>query len=120
MIDSDSTNDLISDYVNSCKKLFELEQNQEFLSDFEDQCETSEFVDFVKLTNELMLHMLLSDPPISCSLDCDVDRALAFLNSSTQDKSIVDIYDFRSYSKAEYHCIDGFPQESMPAVVILP
>ena len=67
--------------------------------------------------------MLLSDPSITCSFECDVDKAIAFFSNDKEDESIaciVDIYDFRGYFKADYHCIDGFPQESMPAVVILP
>lgn len=76
-------------------------------------------MEFVKHVNELTLHMLLSDPPIHCQLECDVARALSFL-AEADNESFVKVFDFRSYYKQDYHCIDGFPQEAMPAVVVLP
>jgi hypothetical protein len=53
--------------------------------------------------------MLLSDPQIS----------IAWKNGS-EESSLLDKFDFWQFTKADYFCIDGFPTEGMPGVVVVP
>lgn len=35
-------------------------------------------------------------------------------------EGVVDQFDFRHYKKTDYYCVDGFPKEDLPCVVVLP
>lgn len=56
--------------------------------------------------------MLLNDPEITLSLMPYGDRDKA--------DSLTSKFDFWQFFKADYFCIDGFPTEGMPGVVVLP
>jgi len=56
--------------------------------------------------------MVLNDPPIYMSLDVWETRC--------EKSSLVDKYDFWMFNKTDYYCIDGFPKEGFPCVVVLP
>ena len=56
--------------------------------------------------------MVLNQPEIELQL----------LNISTRKKKeeMTDKYEFWMYNKNDYYCIDGFPKEGYPCVVVLP
>ncbi len=56
--------------------------------------------------------MVLNDPPICISMDLWEDRE--------KKQELTDKYDFWMYNKNDYYCIDGFPKEGYPCVVVLP
>ena len=54
--------------------------------------------------------MVLSDPPIEMQLQASVD----------QQHSELEKFEFWMYNKNDYYCIDGFPKEGLPCVVVMP
>jgi hypothetical protein len=57
--------------------------------------------------------MVLSDPPIEM-ISLPISKATC-TKTSDQDK-----YDYWMFNKLDYYCIDGFPKEGAPCVVVLP
>lgn len=57
--------------------------------------------------------MVLSDPPIETA-NISINKAI--------DNEIKDFskFDYWMFNKQEYYCIDGFPKEGAPCVVVLP
>jgi len=53
--------------------------------------------------------MVLSDPPIEMSL-----------SASVEPKDLLERFEFWMFNKHEYYCIDGFPKEGLPCVVVMP
>lgn len=92
--------------------LVEQANDGEFVDDFVDNIGSDDFVDFFKSIVDLSLHMFLNDPPILMDLVTESERSKKSLHTEK--------FDFRLFLKQEYHCIDGFPTENMPAVVVLP
>lgn len=79
---------------------------------FEDNVETPDFVRFVQAIIKLQLHMVLNEPPIELSmLSCE---------ERSSKKELVEKYEFWMFNKNDYYCIDGFPREGYPCVVVLP
>lgn len=79
---------------------------------FEDNVETPDFIRFVQAIVKLQLHMVLNDPPIELSMVSVSER---------ETKSeLVEKYEFWMFNKNDYYCIDGFPREGYPCVVVLP
>ena len=62
--------------------------------------EEPEFRDFVKTLHTISLHFCLSDPKI--------------------EMPFIQDFEFRRFKKASFYCIDGFPKESLPCVVVYP
>lgn len=62
---------------------------------------SNDFQVFIRVTHKLSLHMLLNEPEIYLDFSEDLD--------------------YRVFTKAEdFYCIDGFPKNSPPCVVVLP
>lgn len=56
--------------------------------------------------------MILNDPPILMSMESwDTRKEKAVL---------VEKFEFWMFNKNDYYCIDGFPKEGYPCVVVLP
>lgn len=56
--------------------------------------------------------MVLNDPPIELSmLSCE---------QRLTKSELVERYEFWMFNKNDYYCIDGFPREGYPCVVVLP
>jgi len=55
--------------------------------------------------------MVLSEPPIELQLQ-------ARITSEAVDDT--ELFEFWMYNKNDYYCIDGFPKEGMPCVVVIP
>ena len=56
--------------------------------------------------------MVLNDPPIELSMLSCKER---------EDKTeLVEKFEFWMFNKNDYYCIDGFPREGYPCVVVLP
>jgi hypothetical protein len=81
------------------------------MDEFEDNISTSDFKRFFRAILKLSLHMVLNDPPIQLSMECWERR---------KEKADTEKFDFWMYNKNDYYCIDGFPQEGYPCVVVLP
>lgn len=56
--------------------------------------------------------MVLNDPPILLSM-------MPWQQRKTKN-DLLEKYDFWMYNKSDYYCIDGFPQDGFPCVVVLP
>ena len=61
--------------------------------------------------------MALNDPPIRLNL---FDWNSKINNNEVESTDLLELYDFYQYSKQGYYCIDGFPTEGMPGVVVVP
>jgi len=53
--------------------------------------------------------MVLSDPPIEMQLQATV-----------QEQSDLERFEFWMFNKNDYYCIDGFPKEGLPCVIVMP
>lgn len=84
------------DYYDAVKDFIE----EDSIKDFEDMVEMNEFSDFVKSVHSLCVFMLLSEPALTVPF--------------------VEQLDYRVFKNEDYYCIDGFPKNSLPCVVILP
>lgn len=71
-----------------------------------------DFKNFVKSLHKIVLHISLSDPPITLDLIPHEERL--------KKTEIFDKYEFKKFKKQELFCIDGFPKEDLPAVVVYP
>lgn len=78
----------------------------------EDNLGTEDFVRFVQAIIKLQLHMVLSDPPIELSMMSSRERQ--------EKEELVEKFEFWMFNKNDYYCIDGFPKEGYPCVVVLP
>ena len=56
--------------------------------------------------------MVLNDPPIELSMLSCKER--------DEKTELVEKYEFWMFNKNDYYCIDGFPREGYPCVVVLP
>ena len=74
--------------------------------------DSDEFLSFFKCVIDLNLHMVLNDPPIQVDLISWTDRSVK--------TDMLQKFEFQMFSKSDYYCIDGFPTEGMPGVVVLP
>ena len=92
--------------------LIESTNDGEYLEDFEETINSEELINFVKVVMDLTLHMVLNDPPIKLEL--------VPLETRKAKANVLEKFEFWMYSKQDYYCIDGFPTEGMPGVVVLP
>jgi len=79
---------------------------------FEDNISTPDFIRFVQAIIKLQLHMVLNEPPIELSMLTKVDREKKI--------DLTEKFEFWMFNKNDYYCIDGFPREGYPCVVVLP
>ena len=84
----------------------------EFVDDFIENISSDDFVDFFRSIVDLCLHMFLNDPPILMDLTSVTERG--------KKDGHIEKFDFRLFLKSDYHCIDGFHTDNMPAVIVLP
>ena len=61
---------------------------------------------------KLSLHMILNDPPIHMGVES--------WESRSKKEVLTEKFEFWMYNKNDYYCIDGFPKEGYPSVVVLP
>jgi hypothetical protein len=54
--------------------------------------------------------MVLSEPPIELQLQATID----------QQGDETELFEYWMFNKNDYYCIDGFPKEGMPCVVVIP
>ena len=57
--------------------------------------------------------MALNDPPIEMSM-VGINQRVG------REKPYLEKFEFWMYNKTDYYCIDGFPKEGNPCVVVLP
>jgi hypothetical protein len=81
---------------------------------FVENVESTDFLRFLRAIVKLELHMVLNEPPIEMSL-MSVNERLGQNN-----KGFLDKFEFWMFNKTDYYCIDGFPKEGNPCVVVLP
>ena len=89
-----------------------LEEEDDAFDLFEDNVDTPDFIRFVQAIIKLQLHMVLNEPPIELSMLSCSER--------TQKDDLIGKFEFWMYNKNDYYCIDGFPKEGHPCVVVLP
>lgn len=82
------------------------------MDDLDENLSTNDFKRFIRAVLKLSLHMILNDPPILLAMDTFVDKQ--------KKESLVEKFEFWMYNKNDYYCIDGFPKEGYPCVVVLP
>ena len=82
------------------------------LDDLEENTSTPDFKRFTRAVFKLCLHMQLNDPPILLSM-------VKWEERKTKEE-MIEKYEFWMYNKNDYYCIDGFPKEGFPCVVVLP
>ena len=82
------------------------------MDDLEDNLSTPDFKRFFRSVLKLTLHMVLNDPPICLSMDAQELRKTKL--------QLIDKFEFWMFNKNDYYCIDGFPKEGFPCVVVLP
>lgn len=100
-------------YKPRCKAVLEEdEDNDEALDLFEDNVGTPDFIRFVQAIIKLQLHMVLNDPPIELSMLSIAERQAK--------PDLITKFDFWMFNKNDYYCMDGFPREGYPCVVVLP
>ena len=99
-----------SEYKPRCESI--LSGDDDAMDMFEDNVGTPDFIRFVQAIVKLQLHMVLNDPPIELSMLCNEER--------DKKTELVEKYEFWMFNKNDYYCIDGFPREGYPCVVILP
>lgn len=97
-------------YRENCLPLFD--SCEEDLELFDDCLSQIDFKHFTRAVIELQLHMVLSDPPIELQLSATVCQP-PHLDETH-------LFEFWMYNKNDYYCIDGFPKEGMPCVVVIP
>jgi hypothetical protein len=56
--------------------------------------------------------MVLNDPPIYLMLEEWEQRK--------KKEQLIEKFEFWMFNKNDYYCIDGFPKEGFPSVVVLP
>ncbi len=90
-----------------------LTEREGALDELDDNINTPEFLSFLRAVFKLCLHMVLNDPPITLGLQS--------LEERQQKEALTDQFEFWQFSKKiGYYCIDGFPKEGSPCVVVLP
>ena len=99
-------------YKPRCQAILEADEDDEAMDLFEDNVDTPDFVRFVQAIVKLQLHMVLNDPPIELSM-------LSCAERQTKE-DLLERYEFWMFNKNDYYCIDGFPREGYPCVVVLP
>ena len=85
-------------------KEFKIEIKEEYENYLEELLESSDFKKFVANLFSLCVYMQLSDPQLKMPIDNFKNRK----------------YDYRSFKKNEYICIDGFAKEGSPCLTIIP
>ena len=73
---------------------------------------SEDFKAFVRSLHKIVLHISLSDPPIQVDL-VSIEERLKKEKSTEQ-------YDYHSFRKSDFYCVDGFPKEDLPCVVLYP
>ena len=106
--------DQIKDFIEKkykprCEPLLEDDDTRDM---FEENVDSADFVRFIQAIVKLQLHMVLNDPPIQLSMQSCADRVAK--------AELTEKYDFWMFNKNDYYCIDGFPKEGYPCVVVLP
>jgi len=108
-------------YLPRCKIIIENYEDDEDDEDDEDEdymemldeaVNSDDFKVFVKALHKIVLHIGLSDPPITLDLVTHEERL--------KREGILEQYEFKKFHKTNLFCIDGFPKEGLPAVVVYP
>ena len=92
--------------------IIEAVEDGKYIDDLEDNITSNEFTSFFQVLIELNLHMVLNEPPIYLQL--------VPWETRSKQSTILTKYEFQMFTKSDFYCIDGFPTEGMPGVVVLP
>ena len=92
------------------------EESAEKVDMFEENIDSPDFIRFLRAIVKLQLHMVLNEPPIEMSMQPVAQRLAVGQNKS----AFLECFEFWLYNKTDYYCIDGFPREGNPCVVVLP
>ena len=97
-------NKIIDNYPN--------EEDEDYNEMLDEAIDSDDFKNFVKSLHKIVMHLCLSDPPISVNLVTFDERM--------KKENIVEKYEFKRFKKQNMFWIDGFPKEDLPAVVVYP
>jgi len=106
---------IFNQYIPICKEIIKNytdDDDEDYLELLEESVDSEDFKNFVKSLHKIVLHISLSDPPISMDLVPHAERV--------KKTEIFDMYEFKKFKKIEMFCIDGFPKENLPSVVVYP
>lgn len=102
-------------YLPRCKSIidaYEDDEDEDYMELLEEAINSDDFKNFVQSLHKIVLHICLSDPPITLDLVPQEERV--------KKDTIFDKYEFKKFKKHDMFCIDGFPKEDLPAVVVYP
>ena len=107
-------NSIIQDkYKPIWEKIISNYEDEEDYNEMLDEAINSEdFRNFIKSLHKIVMHLCLSDPPISVQL--------ASFEERMKKDNLIEKYEFKRFKKQNMFCIDGFPKEDLPAVVVYP
>jgi hypothetical protein len=91
------------------------EQSAEKEDMFVENVDSPDFIRFLRAIVKLQLHMVLNEVPIEMMLQPVEKRS-----NIVDEAQLLNCYEFWMYNKTDYYCIDGFPREGNPCVVVLP
>lgn len=106
---------IFEQYMPVCKQIIEDytdDEDEDYMELLDEAVNSDDFKNFIKHLHKIVLHISLSDPPITLDLVPHKER----MNKS----DIFDQYELKKFRKADMFCIDGFPKEDLPAVVVYP
>ena len=86
-------------------KGLEIIRNEESREYLDEMLISVEFRRYVEMQHKLCLHMALNEPRIQTNIQIEEE------NVALQ---------YRRYDKSKHYCIDGFPKEHLPCVIVLP
>lgn len=109
-------NDLIHQkYIPRCKLIIDAytdDEDEDYMELLQEAINSDDFKIFVQSLHKIVLHVSLTDPPITLDLVSHQERS--------KKDNIFDQYEFKKFKKQELFWIDGFPKEDLPAVVVYP
>jgi hypothetical protein len=106
---------IFEQYMPICKEIIESytdDEDEDYMELMDEAVNSDDFKNFVKHLHKIVLHISLSDPPITLDLVPHRERI--------KKSDIFDQYELKKFKKSEMFCIDGFPKEELPAVVVYP
>ena len=99
--DDDFYQDLVhNSYKPACESILQKSEKDDAMDLLTEAIDEEEFRTFVEGLFKIVLHVELSDPPLTIAFEED--------------------FDFRIFRKSDFYCIDGFPKEGLPCVVVFP
>ena len=95
-------------YLPSCRTLL----SDEEMIEFEENVRGEDFKAFARSLHKVVLHIALSEPPLQLDLVSIEERLMRQKHTEK--------FEYHSFRKGDFYCVDGFPKENLPCVVVFP